>query len=168
MNYYLLNKQKGSTLIIGLVFLVIMMLAAATGLKFANFEESMSGHAQTKNYIFQQAQSELAFRLNSFNSSAKERDFLFEALQQPVDTDIEILKTLPGTSRAQVEIKNKSGLKDIRETKLRFVKDTSCGDGSSLDRFVCIDYELETKAVTESKVSSNQFQGLTFQNNIKN
>ncbi|WP_428036006.1 pilus assembly PilX family protein [Amphritea sp.] len=54
-----MGKQRGSVLIVSLVFIVLMSLIAVTGMQISSLEERMSGNHQDKDRAFQAAEAAL-------------------------------------------------------------------------------------------------------------
>ncbi len=163
-----INKQtsRGSTLIVALIFLLILTIAGITAMRFSSLEEAMAGNSQSRNYVFQQATSEIYFHLSKFadaNDAAGRNQLLKAKDKTGTISDVE-KKTLPAGAKPIVEIDSK--FKNIKpKNELRYLEEAPCVDGSSVESFVCITYEIGVTASANSGSSSQQIQGFIFQNN---
>lgn len=157
--------SRGSTLIIALVFLLILTIVGITAMRFSSMEETMAGNSQSRNYIFQQAVSEIYLNIFDFNNNVAARNKLGQAQNKNEnETDSRLLEMLPATTKASIDLDAK--LKDIEpDSKLRYLQEAPCDDGSSVDKFVCISYEMEVRSAIDNGASSHQAQGIVFQNN---
>lgn len=163
-----INKKtsRGSTLIIALVFLLILTIAGITAMRFASMEETMAGNSQSRNYVFQQATSEIYWYLNAFydETNLSARNELRKAGEKSGAVSDEEKKTLPVSAKPFIEVD--SELKNIKgKNKLSYLSETPCEDGSSIESFVCIKYEIDVTAEVDNGASSQQVQGFIFQNN---
>lgn len=168
MKSWNVNKQasRGSTLIVALVFLLILTLAGVTAMRFSSMEEAMAGNSQSRNYVFQQATSEIYWHLNAFynENNLAARNQLRFAQEKTGNISEEDKRTLPDSAKLFIEIDSK--LKDITaKNRLTYLSDAPCEDGSSIESFVCIKYEIDVTARTDNGASSQQIQGFVFQNN---
>lgn len=169
-NYALHAAQRGATLLVALIFLLIMTIAGISAMRFATFEERMASNTETSNEMFQQAQSEIQAQLLNYNTSVELRQPLIDSKDKPYDTgDPEsnpALKSLPRSPLPkQTHPINPLSLNNIvaEDNTLRYVQgeDKCCDDGSSCQLFQCLDYEMNVTAKTGSAISQ-QTQGITY------
>jgi Tfp pilus assembly protein PilX len=160
------RTQKGATLIVALVFLLVLTIAGVTAMRFSTFEERMASNTQFRNQVFQQAQNELRAQLLAFNTNLANRAPLLLAINQPTETSANLtaLPMLPKTSRQAQTIVPITGTLAASNT-VRYTQEKPCDDGSSVERFICLDFEMNARAELESGTYSWQAQGMTFQNN---
>lgn len=164
------RSQKGATLIVALVFLLVLTIAGVTAMRFSTFEERMASNTQFRNQVFQQAQNELRAQLLAFNTNLANRAPLLAAMafkgSSKTAEEVTALKNvgLPATSGATVAITPITGTQSASNT-VRYVQEKPCEDGSSVERFICIDFHMEARAELDSGTYSWQAQGMTFQNN---
>ncbi|WP_339080123.1 PilX N-terminal domain-containing pilus assembly protein [Pseudomonas sp. TMP9] len=160
------RTQKGATLIVALVFLLVLTIAGVTAMRFSTFEERMASNSQFRNQVFQQAQNELRAQLLAFNTNLANRAPLLLAINQPAETSANLtaLPMLPKTSRLAQAVTPITGTLAASNT-VRYTQEKPCDDGSSVERFICIDFEMNARAELESGTYSWQSQGITFQNN---
>ncbi|WP_439887516.1 pilus assembly PilX family protein [Pseudomonas sp. MBLB4123] len=166
------QAQVGATLIVALVFLLILTMAGVTAMRFSTFEERMASNTQLRNQTFQQAQSELRAQLLAFNANQANIDPLLQAMgkgvapRQPADLLADpTLASLPTTTLLPIKITPKMSNINADKNTVRFTQDKICDDGSSVEKFVCISYEMNTTAELAGGTYSWQSQGITFQNN---
>lgn len=162
------KKNKGSVLVVALVFLLILTIAGITAMRFSNMGETMAGNSQSRNYVFQQAVSEIYLNLFDFQNNVGQRNRLVVAQESTEkEKDENLLKMLPGSHRASIQIDSK--LKDTgssdKKNKLRFIKEAVCEDGSSTDKFTCLSYEIDVQAKIDNGATTKQTQGFVFKNN---
>ena len=167
------KNSGGSALIIALIFLLILTIAGITAMRFSSMEETMAGNSQSRNYVFQQAVSEIYLSLFDFEKNTSARNNLVTAQDKTgKETDANLLKMLPSTHNASIFFDSK--LKDVGETvpsqatkknKLRFISKAPCDDGSSVDKFICLSYEVNVTAAIDNGAASTQTQGFVFKNN---
>lgn len=168
---YLYNHKhnKGSALIISLIFLMVLTIGGLAAMRMASLEENMAANSQASGYIFQQAQSEIQTQLRYF-ASVQGRNTLnsFDYQTMDKETDEDRLKYMPNSTSVQVPLAEVSGLAvtGVTDRQLSFVRDGHCSDGSSIDQFICIEFEMEIEADLENGASSTQAQGFIFKNNI--
>lgn len=164
------RTQKGATLIVALIFLLVLTIAGVTAMRFSTFEERMASNTQFRNQVFQQAQNELRAQLLAFNTNLANRAPLLAAMAfkgaSKTAEEVTALKNvgLPATTGATVDITPITGTVAASNT-VRYVQEKPCEDGSSVERFICIDFQMEARAQLDSGTFSWQSQGLTFQNN---
>jgi Tfp pilus assembly protein PilX len=160
------RTQKGATLIVALVFLLVLTIAGVSAMRFSTFEERMASNTQFRNNVFQQAQNELRSQLLAFNTNLANRAPLLLAINQPTETvaNLTALPMLPKTSRQAQTIAPITGTLAASNT-VRYTQEKPCDDGSSVERFICLDFEMNARAELESGTYSWQAQGMTFQNN---
>lgn len=168
-NLYSFEHNKGSALIVSLVFLMVLTIAGLAAMRMASLEENMAANSQASGYVFQQAQSEIQTQLRYF-ASVQGRNAL-NALDYPTmdkETNANRLKFMPDSASRQVGLTEVAGLAvtDVSDRKLNFVRDGHCTDGSSVDQFICIEFEMEIEAELDNGARTKQAQGFTFKNNI--
>jgi Tfp pilus assembly protein PilX len=158
-------------LIVALVFLVVLTVAGVTASRFATFEERMASNSQFRNQVFQQAQSEIRAQMLDFNTSLAKRAPLLTAMGQPTTAKTAAAKladptllVLPDTVKDKVLLTPKMSYMNTATNNVRYLQDKPCDDGSSIDKFVCIGFELNAKAELTGGSNSWQSQGLSFQN----
>lgn len=155
--------QQGATLIVALVFLLVLTIAGVTAMRFSTFEERMASNTQFRNQVFQQAQNELRAQLLAFNTNLANRAPLLLAMNKPAETNTASLG-LPITARQAQLVTPITGAQAAANT-VRYTQQKICEDGSSAERFTCIDFEMNARAELASGTYSWQTQGITFQNN---
>lgn len=172
--------QRGATLIVALIFLVVMTIAGVTATRFATFEERMASNSQFHNQAFQLAQSEIRAQLLAFNTSSVNKNVLIAAMTEanvpavPSQTDLEAdpsLATLPSTARMthplpRIIFENNI-IQEDRNT-IRFVRQGGCDQGSSLTTFQCVHFEINTTAEMAGGSNSWQSQGLSVETTVPN
>ena len=170
------RAQQGATLIVALVFLLVLTVAGVTAMRFSTFEERMASNSQFRNQVFQQAQSEIRAQLLAFNTNLANRAPLLLAMGKGVAprgaADLAAdpsLKSLPVTARLTQDLDPRMTATGdnivTAANKVRYVQEGPCDDGSSAEKFVCIGFEMSTRAETAGGSYSSQSQGLNFQNN---
>lgn len=160
------NSSRGSTLIIALVFLLVLTVAGITAMRFSSMEETMAGNSQSRNYVFQQATSEIYWNLSEFANAtnAVGRNQLLKAKEVTGSVGADAQRTLPATAKPAVEISSKfDNIAD--KNQLSYLSEAPCEDGSSIESFVCIQYEIDVTAQLSNGATSQQIQGFIFQNN---
>lgn len=160
------NSSQGSTLIIALVFLLVLTVAGITAMRFSSMEETMAGNSQSRNYVFQQATSEIYWNLSEFANAtnALGRNQLLKAKEVSGNVDADAQRTLPATAKPAVGIASKFD-NIAEENFLSYLSEAPCEDGSSVESFVCIQYEIDVTAQVDNGATSQQVQGFIFQNN---
>lgn len=164
------RTQEGATLIVALVFLLVLTIAGVTAMRFSTFDERMASNTQFRNQVFQQAQNELRAQLLAFNTSLEFRQPLLDAMANKNNSkdaaQIAAIESaaLPATAGPAESITPRTGTVAASNT-VRYVWEKPCEDGSSVERFICIDFHMEARAELDSGTYSWQAQGLTFQNN---
>lgn len=161
------KENKGSVLVVALVFLLILTIAGITAMRFSNMGETMAGNSQSRNYVFQQAVSEVYLNLFDFQNNVGQRNRLVVAQESTEkEKDENLLKMLPGSHRASIQIDSK--LKDTgssdKKNRVRFIKE-GCEDGSSFNKFICLSYEIDVQAKIDNGATTKQTQGFVFKNN---
>ena len=158
------SQQQGATLIVALVFLVVLTAAGITAMRFASVEERMASNSQFRNQTFQLAQSEIRAHLLAFNQNLANRAPLLLAMNQPLSNSLP--SNLPvGTKDPQtINARMGAGI-DAQANSVRFTTERPCDDGSNVEKFSCLSFEMNVTATTASGANSWQSQGLTFQNN---
>jgi Tfp pilus assembly protein PilX len=155
--------QRGATLIVALIFLLVMTAAGVTAMRFATFEERMTSNTQFGNQMFQQAQSELRSHLLDFNTAVALRAPLLLAKDKApmlaADADA---ASLPRTAReAQILAVNRPAFIQANDNTVRFAVELPC-PGSSAERFTCLHFEMQTVA-SIGTANSRQTQGITYE-----
>ncbi len=174
MNATTPSRQTGATLIVVLVFLLVLTIAGIAAMQFSTLEERMASNSQFRNETFQLAQNEIQSELLVFNASLPGRIPLLEALnagrysdggggypRKLTDAELQALGLPASTTGRGVD--TQSPLPAPGFTVVRFTKPALC-TGSSLERFECTDYELQTRAQMNNGAYSDQSQGLVFMN----
>ena len=160
--------QRGATLIVALIFLLVMTAAGVTAMRFATFEERMTSNTQFGNQMFQQAQSEIRAHMLEFNTNVALREPLLRAKDQgiaprgPTDLDANpTLRSLPVTAGLPVPLAVKTQNINGDENEVRFAVETLC-PGSSAEKFSCLHYEMQIIAEVGT-ANSSQTQGITYE-----
>lgn len=175
------QKQQGATLIVALVFLLVLTVAGITAVRFATFEERMASNAQFRNQNFQQTQSEVRAQVLYFitpigrtmlvktrNAALNEH----KANGVPPSWSSSILladptlRSLPTTAGPRLQITPILSNMQNQSSKsyIRYGYEHPCEDGSNVEKFTCISFELSAQAGADDQAYSRQLQGLTFQN----
>ncbi|HTN29666.1 MAG TPA: PilX N-terminal domain-containing pilus assembly protein [Pseudomonas sp.] len=164
------SLQRGASLIVALVFLLVLTVAGLTAVRFATLEERMASNTQFRAMAQQLAQSEIRAQLRLFNRNAAGRTPLLDAQNAAVhgltDSQLERL-ALPATSLAPVDLNAVivSGEVGFPQHGVRFLREGPCEDGSSLKLFTCTSYEVATTARMAGGAESAQNQGIVFMSN---
>lgn len=164
------HSQRGASLIVALIFLLVLTAAGITAVRFATLEERMASNAQFRNMAQQLAQSEIRAQLQRFNSSAAGRAPLLQAEGAGAhglsDAQREIL-ALPATSKAPAALDAviDSAEADFPRHSVRFLRQGVCEDGSSTKLFTCTYYDVATTARMSGGAESSQNQGIVFMSN---
>lgn len=165
------HRQQGATLIVALIFLVVLTVAGVTASRFATFEERMASNSQFRNQAFQQAQSEIRAQMFDFNTSQELRQPLLNAMDKPTTSKTAAalladptLAVLPDTTKDKQLLTPKMTDMNLASNSVRYTQENPCDDGSSLEKFICIGFELNAKAELTGGSNSWQSQGLSFQN----
>jgi Tfp pilus assembly protein PilX len=160
--------QRGATLIVALIFLLVMTAAGVTAMRFATFEERMTSNTQFGNQMFQQAQSEIRAHMLEFNTNVALREPLLRAKNEDVaprgPTDLDAnptLRSLPVTAGLPVPLAVKTQNIKAGENEVRFAVETLC-PGSSAEKFSCLHYEMQIIAEVGT-ANSSQTQGITYE-----
>lgn len=167
--------QQGSALLMCMVFLLVLSLLGVAAMRAATMEEVMAANSQTAAYLFQQVQSEISQELRALNTDEGQQ-FLqsldYHQLSKQKDVSgaetARLMQYLPATASVALPIQgNILGggfyVQHIEHKSLRFIREGACADGSSLEHFVCSDFELEVSAKLDNGMSSSQVQGFTWQ-----
>jgi len=175
MNNTFRNSETGATLIVALVFLVVLTIAGITAMQFSTLEERMASNSQFRNETFQLAQNEIRSELLAFNSSLAGRTPLLNALNQgsnngancnsldPRNLCPSMITQLGLPTSTRQGVNTQTPIPAPGFTIVRYTRPSLC-TGSSLERFECIDYELQTRSQLNNGAYSDQSQGLTFMN----
>ena len=165
------TMQQGATLIVALVFLLVLTVAGITAVRFTTFEERMASNSQFRNQNFQQAQSEIRAQLLAFNTNLANRAPLLAAMgnniapREAADLLADpSLNALPTTTKLPQALTAKMA-SGIEDTTVRYTQEKPCEDGSNVEKFSCIAFELNAQAGEDDQAYSWQSQGITFQNN---
>lgn len=165
MNF--ISSNRGSALVMSMIFLVVLTIAGITAMRFASLEENMAANSQMQAYVFQQAQSEIQTHLHHFGTAAGLNRLNELDLQNyNKENNQDKLKYLPVTASKVKSLDPVPGetIQHSDSRDIRFIRDGMCGDGSSIGKFVCIDYEFSVEAEVDAGTKSEQTQGFTFKN----
>lgn len=155
------KKQRGATLIIALIFLLILTAAGITAVRLSTTEERMASNSQFRGASFQLAQSEIKAQLLNFNQNVANRTPLQAAMNQgsaAIARFPDRLADQPLT--AQI---NSAGL--TQSSKVNFMAKPDCatlGLGDSFESFSCRQYEMTTRSTLTGGAYSEQVQGMYF------
>ena len=163
-------RQRGASLIVALIFLLVLTAAGLTAVRFATLEERMASNTQFRNMAQQLAQSEIRAQLTTFNTDAAGRTPLLaaqDAAAHGLSADQLADQALPATSRAAVALDAviDPATADFPRQSVRFLSQKPCEDGSSLKTFTCISYEVATTARMDGGAESSLTQGIVFMSN---
>lgn len=164
------SLQRGASLVVALVFLLVMTVAGIAAVRFATLEERMASNTQFRNMAQQLAQSEIRAQMKLFNTNAEGRAPLLSAQNAAshglTDTQRENL-ALPATSKAPVALNAviDSNEAEFPQHTVRYLSERVCEDGSSVNKFSCTSYEVATTARMDSGAESSQTQGIVFMTN---
>ena len=155
------KKQRGATLIVALVFLLILTAAGITAVRLSTTEERMASNSQFRGASFQLAQSEIKAQLLSFNQNVANRT----PLQAAMDKESAAIARFPDrladqTLTAQI---NSAGL--TQSSKVNFMAKPDCatlGLGDSFESFSCRQYEMTMRSTLTGGAYSEQVQGMYF------
>lgn len=155
------KKQRGATLIVALVFLLILTAAGITAVRLSTTEERMASNSQFRGASFQFAQSEIKAQLLSFNQNVANRT----PLQAAMDKGSAAIARFPDrladqTLTAQI---NSAGL--TQSSKVNFMAKPDCatlGLGDSFESFSCRQYEMTMRSTLTGGAYSEQVQGMYF------
>ena len=159
--------QRGASLIVALIFLLVLTVAGLTAVRFATLEERMASNTQFRSMAHQLAQSEMRAQLRRFNTSAAGRASLLNAQNAAahgLTADQLTNLALPDTSRLPVALDAEIDPADAEfsQHSVRFLSQRICEDGSSGDKFSCTYYEVATTARMAGGAESSQTQGIVF------
>ena len=164
-SYAFKQRQQGATLIVALVFLVVLTAAGVTAMRFASVEERMASNSQFRNQTLQLVQSELRAQLLAFNQNLANRAPLLASMNISADnvTDTELLAIgrTRGLAVAQAQLPGVTTTKNL----VSFMSEKPCEDGSNVEKYSCLDFELNVQINNAGGASSWQSQGIMFQNN---
>lgn len=173
-NLHNIHSNRGSALVMSMIFLLVLTIAGVTAMRFATLEEKMAANSQASAHVFQQAQSEIRTQLKHLATAAGRNQLnSLDYPTMPKEANSTTLKYMPETASqreylavASTETSTNliSNINDNRQ--IRFIRDGHCGDGSSIGKFICIDFEIEVEAELSNGVYSHQAQGFTFKNNV--
>ena len=159
--------QRGASLIVALIFLLVLTAAGLTAVRFATLEERMASNTQFRGMAHQLTQSEMRAQLRRFNTSAAGRASLLNAQNAAahgLTADQLTNLALPDTSRLPVALDAEIDPADAEfsQHSVRFLSQRICEDGSSGDKFSCTYYEVATTARMDGGAESSQVQGIVF------
>lgn len=160
-------RQRGASLIVALVFLLVLTAAGLTAVRFATLEERMASNTQFRGMAHQLAQSEMRAQQRLFNTSAAGRAPLLRAQDagaHGLNATQRANLALPDTSRLPVALDaeiDPAGA-EFSQHSVRFLRQSPCEDGSSLRLFTCTSYEVATTARMDGGAESAQTQGIVF------
>ena len=162
--------QRGASLIVALIFLLVLTVAGLTAVRFATLEERMASNTQFRGMAHQLTQSEMRAQLRRFNTSAAGRASLLNAQNAAahgLTADQLTNLALPDTSRLPVALDAEIDPADAEfsQHSVRFLSQRICEDGSSGDKFSCTYYEVATTARMDGGAESSQTQGIVFMSN---
>ncbi|HTO19477.1 MAG TPA: PilX N-terminal domain-containing pilus assembly protein [Pseudomonas sp.] len=162
--------QRGASLIVALIFLLVLTAAGLTAVRFATLEERMASNTQFRGMAHQLTQSEMRAQLRRFNTSAAGRASLLNAQNAAahgLTADQLTNLALPDTSRLPVALDAEIDPADAEfsQHSVRFLSQRICEDGSSGDKFSCTYYEVATTARMDGGAESSQTQGIVFMSN---
>ncbi len=161
-NYSMPATQRGATLIVALIFLLVMTAAGVTAMRFATFEERMTSNTQFGNQMFQQAQSEIRSHMLEFNTNVTLRAPLLLAIDRPEISDAEAdAASLPRTARSAGLLAPNREFIQVPDNLVSFTVELPC-PGSSVGIFSCLHFEMQTVAAV-STARSSQTQGITYE-----
>lgn len=177
------HAQKGATLIVALIFLLVLTAAGLTAMRFSSLEERMASNTQFHNDAFQLAQSEIRAQLQAFNASAAGRAPMLQASNNRSGHGLSVdelkLFMLPATSSAAFPLTVQLTLDDLdnvtfpeesastakRRHGMRYLSERICDDGTSVNKFSCTHYEIMRTAQLSGGARSSQTQGFVFMTN---
>lgn len=171
------SRQTGATLIVALVFLLVLTIAGITAMQFSTLEERMAGNSQSRNEVFQDAQSWIQRSLTELNAGLSGRVQLQNAMNEGryndgdgayphklTITQLEQLGLPQTTSRAvDAEEAPGQGFAVIRKTH----DPTLCAYGAenaSGQVIECSKFEIQIRAEQPNGAYSDQSQGVVFEN----
>ncbi|MDH0336613.1 pilus assembly PilX family protein [Metapseudomonas otitidis] len=164
------QHETGASLIVALIFLLVLTIAGITAMRFATMEERMASNTQFRTDAYQLTQSEIRAQMKDFSGSVAKRVPLLNAKNASAHglTQERLLElALPKSSREPVNLT--TVISDIRGSfaanSVRYLSDSPCEGGYSLEKFSCTYYEINTKAVLDGGASSDQVQGIVFRTN---
>lgn len=171
--------SRGSALVMSMVFLLVLTIAGVTAMRFASLEERMAANSQASAHVLQQAQSEIQTQLGHLATAAGRNQLNkldHQQLRSSIseeDESTKLLKYMPDTASKRKDLAAASTVTSTNRItninnnrQIRFIRDGHCGDGSSIGKFICIDFEIEVEAELSNGVYSHQAQGFTFKNNV--
>lgn len=163
-------RQRGASLIVALIFLLVLTVAGLTAVRFATLEERMASNTQFRSMAHQLAQSEMRAQLRLFNTNAAGRAPLLQAQNEGAHdlTPTQLANlALPATARLPVALDAQLDAEGAAfpQHSVRFLNQRICEDGTSSDKFSCTYYEVATIARMEGGAESSQVQGIVFMSN---
>lgn len=155
------QDQRGATLIVALVFLLILTAAGITAVRLATTEERMASNSQFRGATFQLAQSEIKAHLLSFNTNVANR----APLQAALDKAAEPITRFPNRLAAQTLTAQISSSGLTQSSQVNSLANIDCltlGLGDSAENFTCRQYEITTRSTLTGGAFSEQVQGIYF------
>lgn len=151
--------QRGATLIIALVFLLILTIAGITAVQLATTNERMASNSQFRGVAFQFAQSELKAQLLRFSTNIAN----LAPLQLAQDQTIEAITGFPNR-RAALALNAQIAANGLTQTsRVNSMRKVDClllGVGDSAETFTCTQYEMTTRSTLSGGAYSEQVNGL--------
>jgi Tfp pilus assembly protein PilV len=155
----LYQKQRGATLIVALIFLLILTAAGITAVKLSTTSERMASNSQFRGAAFQLAQSELNAQRLSMNGNIANR----APLQLGMSQLLEPKPRFPNRRAAIDLLAQVSAPNLIQAVQVNSLGNVDCitfGDGTSAEHFTCNQFELTTRSTLTSGAYSEQVGGL--------
>ena len=150
--------ERGATLIIALVFLLVLTAAGITAVQLATTNERMASNSQFRGAAFQLAQSELQAQFLRFSANVANLTPLQLAQNQPAEP----IPLFPGR-RAELALTAQitaSGATQAPEVNfMRTVDCVTLGLGDSVETFTCTQYEMTARATLNGGAFSDQTYG---------
>ncbi|MGH8435976.1 MAG: pilus assembly PilX family protein [Pseudomonas sp.] len=156
-------SQRGSSLIIALVFLGVLTSAGIAAIALTTSEERMSSNAQFRGAAFQSTYSEIRAQIDHMNGDATRNDTI-RAYDRPnlspVDSNLpEKRQTLTGLS---VRLNSTHIPAGNTTNNLTYLGERPA-ESSSLEKFYNYAFELNTNRTLSSGTYSDQTQGFNIQ-----
>ncbi|MHA6495298.1 pilus assembly PilX family protein [Pseudomonas borbori] len=153
------KMQRGATLIVALVFLLILTVAGITAVRLSTTSEHMASNSQFRGSSFQLAQSELKGQLRNMNLNIVNRQPLLNAKAK----SIEALPRFP-ERRAALALNPQIATSNLTQTsRVNSLGSVDCllfGEGTSAEKFSCEQFELTARSTLTSGAFSEQVSGL--------
>ncbi|WP_423357036.1 pilus assembly PilX family protein [Pseudomonas citronellolis] len=152
------RTQQGAGLIVALIFLAVLTIAGITAARLTNMEERMAGNIQFRGLTYQNAQSEIRAQMAAYNTNLVGRKPLLDAANQGADA----ISGFPDRRQALAVTAILSNA-NIATNTIRYMNKGIC-EGSSVGKFECSAYEINSASRLDNGASSNQVQGIYFIN----